>query len=143
MAVEKQAKVIIERLNNKIPLFYASNFFFPTAYALKVYTEEDAKILCYSGRITELFHNEIEALPDKKFFPILIIDKEETKNFENQINFFKKYIKNFYEIDFKNFSREERMFLILNLINYFSCSLALKRGVEPFKTLISDKIKKL
>ncbi len=141
--IEEDAEKLAKKLKNKIPLFYASQYFYAVAYRLQTAIEEDIKIICHANKITELFHNEIEALPDKRFFPVLLIDKDETKEFNRQLKFFKKYIKGYYEIDCYSSTREQRMFLIFYFADFLCYYLAKLKNKEMGQTPISDKIKKL
>jgi len=141
--IRKESKKVARKLKYKLPLFYSTPYFYPIAYRLQTSLEEDAKILCHSNLITELFHNELETLPSKIFYPVLIIDKQETRPFSTQIKFFKKYIKNFYEFPFENFKKEERMFLCFYFADFLGYYLSLIKKTKMGETPISDKIKKL
>jgi len=143
MNLERDAKILASKLKNKTPLFYASEYFYPLAYRLQTALEEDAKIICHSNKIPELFHNELEALPSSYFFPVLITDKEEIKPFEKQIKFFKKQIKDFYEINYGKYSREVRMFLIFYFADFLGFYLSKLKNTEMGETSLTDKIKKL
>lgn len=142
--INSESRRIVLKIREKIPLVYSTNRFYSLAYRFQTCIEEDTKTICHSNKITELFHNEIEALPDKRFFTIIILDKEELKKNQNQINFFKEYIKNYYEIGFNKYPRKIRIFLIVYLINLISYHLSLLKEIDKnliHKTLISDKIK--
>ena len=82
-------------------------------------------------------------MPNKKFFPVLIIDYQETKDFKKQISFFKKHIKNFYEIGFNNYTKEEKMFLTFYFADFLGYYLSKLKKEKMGETLITDKIKKL
>ncbi len=140
--LERDAIYLAIKLKNETPLFYSSGYFYPAAYRLQTSIEEDAKIICHSNKITELFHNELEALPASYFFPVLILDKGVSK-FKKQISFFKKQIKDFYEIKYNHYSREERMFLLFYFADFLSYHLSRLKGEEMGETPLSDKIKKL
>jgi len=130
-------------LNKKLPLFYSSNYFYPLAYRFQTSLEEDAKIICHSNKITELFHNELECIPKNEYFPVLIIDKKEMRNFLSQINYFKKLTKNYYEFGFKNFSKQERIIIGLYFVDYLGYYLSKLKKTPIGDTPLSDKIKKL
>jgi hypothetical protein len=123
-------------------LFYASNYFYPAAYRLQTSIEEDAKVICHANKITELFHNELEAFPNTKSFCLLLIDDKETKKFQKQIRYFRKLI-NYHEIKYKRFTKEERMFLIFYLVDFYGFYLSIIKKTEMGKTPRSDWIKKL
>jgi len=141
-AIEEEAKQFALKSKNKTLLFYASNYFYPAAYRLQTSIEEDAKIICHANKITELFHNELEAFPNNKSFCLLLIDDKETKKFKKQINYFKKLI-NFCEVKHKRYSKEERMFLIFYLVDFFGYYLSKLKHTKMGETLKSDWIKRL
>ncbi len=140
--LDVEGKKISVKLKNKTPLFYASDYFYPVAYRLQASLEEDAKVICHSNKITELFHNELEALPNNKFYPILILDKRQIRDFKKQIGFFKRYIKNFKEFKFYNYTKEKRMFLGFYFTEFLSYYLSKLEKINIRETPISDEIKK-
>ncbi len=140
--IDQGARLLAGKLKDENPLFYASDYFYPAAYRFQTSLEEDAKIIVHSNKITELFHNELEALPASYFFPILIIDDKETKEYKNQIKWFKKHIKFYIEIGGDNYTKEQRMFLLFyfaDFLGYYLSELKMKQFGE---TPLSDKIKK-
>jgi glucose/mannose-6-phosphate isomerase len=141
--IEYDATTLAIALKDENPLFYASSYFYPAAYRLRTALEEDAKIICHSNKITELFHNELEALPASYFYPVLILDYKELKPFKNRVKFFKKHIKNFYELPFNRYSREERMFLIFYFTDFLGYHLSRLKMTDFGETPLSDKIKRL
>ncbi len=150
MTLKKNKKIIEEdaiqlafRLKNENPLFYASQYFYPAAYRMQTAIEEDVKIICHANKITELFHNELEALPASYFFPVLILDKKEIQPFVKQVKFFKKHIKDFYEIGYGKYSKEERMFLIFYFVDFLGYHLSRLKDTDIGETPLSDKIKKM
>jgi len=140
--IDKGAKILAARLKNENPIFYSSDYFYPAAYRFQTALEEDAKIVCHSNKITELFHNELEALPASYFFPVLIIDDKETKEYKKQIKFFKKHIRFYTELRGNDYSREERMFLLFYLADFLGYYLSEMKMTSFGETPLSDKIKR-
>lgn len=140
---EKLSKKFKSKLRARYPLIYATEYFYPIAYRFQTSLEEDDKILSHSNKITELFHNELEVLPDKKFFPILIIDENETSKFKPQLDFFKEHLKKYYEFANFNYSREERMFLAFYFIDFLGYHISKLKKTRMGETPLSDKIKKM
>lgn len=130
-------------LHKRTPLFYSSNFFYPLAYRFQTSLEEDAKVICHSNKITELFHNELECFPNKEYFPVLIIDKKEMSKFSGQIEYFKKLIKEYYEFKYEKYSKEERMIIGLYFVDCLGYYLSKLKNAPMGETPLSDKIKKL
>jgi glucose/mannose-6-phosphate isomerase len=140
--VDRGARLLAAKIKDEHPVFYASEYFYPAAYRFQTCLEEDAKMITHSNKITELFHNELEALPASYFFPVLIIDDKETKKYKKQLKYFKKHIKFYTEIGGDGYTREQRMFLLFyfaDFLGYYMSELKMKEFGE---TPISDKIKK-
>jgi len=140
--IDKGARILATKLKNEHPIFYASEYFFPVAYRFQTALEEDAKIVCHSNKITELFHNELEALPASYFFPVLIIDNKDSKNYKKQIKFFKKHIRFYTELGGEGYSREARMFLLFYFTDFLGYYLSEMKMTSFGETPISDKIKR-
>ena len=141
--IEKIAHKLALKIKNKTPLFYATNYFWPVAYRFQASLEEDVKIICHANNLTELFHNELEALPKAKFYPFLFIDKRESGPFKKQIKFFKKRLKHYYEFPFYKYFRIERTFLAFYFAYFLAFYLSRIKHAVMGKTPISDKIKGL
>lgn len=142
--LEHEAKKLAGHVGNKIPLIYSTEYFSPVAYRFSSSLSEDDKIICHTNRITELFHNELEALPSEKFFPMLFIDKKESLVYFRQIEFFKKRLKKFFYFGYENYPREVRVFLAFSFAYYlgFYLSLIYKNKIPMGETPVSDEIKK-
>jgi glucose/mannose-6-phosphate isomerase len=141
--IESGARELAEDIKEETPLVYSSEYFYPAAYRMQTALEEDAKIIVHSNTLPEVFHNELEALPASYFYPILILDDEETKPFENQIKFFKKHIRFSTSLGGRKYSREERMFLIFYFADFLGYYLSEIRMTDFGNTPLSDKIKKI
>ncbi len=142
--IEQEAKKLAVKLEDKLPLFYASEFFYPIAYRLQTSIEEDVKIICHSNVFPEIFHNELESL-DENSHPVLILDKNDVKPYKKQIEFFKNHIKNYYEIKFNKTSKQIRLFLLVYFTDFLGYYLSLIKKNKIFmgETPVSDGIKEL
>ena len=140
--LEIEAAKLAFELGDRTALFYATDYFYAAAYKLQTTIEEDVKLISHANHISELFHNELEALPNSEFLPILIIDKRDLIGLENQMRFFKSYIDKYYELGFDRYSREERMFLFFQFANFLGYHLAKLKQSEIGTTPNSDEIKK-
>jgi len=143
MLIEKEAKNLSLAIKDKIPLFYSTEYFYPVAYRFMSSLSEDDKIVCHANKITELFHNELEALPSSKFFPVLFVDNSEIKKFKFQLEYFKKHLNSFFYFGYEVYPREERIFLAFYLAYFLGFYLALiyKNKVPMGETPLSDEIK--
>jgi len=141
--LEHEAIGISIILKKENPLIYASNYFYPAAYRMQTSLEEDSKIICHSNKITELFHNELESLPESYFYPLLLLDDDELKIYKKQINFFKKHIKEYHEIKYKRYTKEERMFLFFYITDFIGYHLSRLKMTNMGETPLSDKIKQI
>ncbi len=142
-SLEREAVKVCEKINNKTPLFYSTEYFYPAAYRMQTSIEEDAKIICHSNKLTELFHNEFEALPSKNFFAFLITDGKELRGFEDQMKFFKKHLINFYEFGYHEYSREVRIMFLFQFTDFLGYYLSKLKGKKMGETPLSDRIKRL
>ena len=141
--LQKEAEGLAKHIGKKVPLFYATEYFWPVAYRFQSSLSEDDKIICHANRITELFHNELEAIPSEKFFPVLFVDKKETWVYTHMIEFFKKKLGKFFYFGYEDYSKEERTFLAFLLAYYLGFYLAIsyKNKVPMGETPVSDLIK--
>ena len=140
--IDLGARNLAGKLKEEHPIFYASEYFYPAAYRFQTALEEDAKIICHSNKIPELFHNELEALPASYFLPVLIIDRKEKKEYKKQIKYFKKHIKFYSEIGGGNYTKEERMFLLFYFADFLGYYMSELKMTSFGETPLSDKIKK-
>jgi bifunctional phosphoglucose/phosphomannose isomerase len=131
---------IAKKIKNKTPLFYSTNSLYPAAYRLQTMVAEDAKILCHSNKFTELFHSELETLPNTNFYPILLINEEEIKNYKKQLTYFKKHVKHYAEIKTTG-SLFERLFTLFYFTDYLGLKLAKEMGNKMGITPLTDEIK--
>ncbi|MEM0465377.1 MAG: SIS domain-containing protein [Candidatus Pacearchaeota archaeon] len=140
--IEIDARDLSKKFRFRNPLIYGTNYFYPACYRMQTSLEEDAKIIAHSNRITELFHNELEAFPVSRFYPIIILDKEESLEFVKQIAFFRQKMNNYFEFEFYHYHREERMFLFIYFADFLGYYLSKIKGTKMGETPISDEIKK-
>ena len=64
-ALETFAIGLSEKLYGKVPLIYASSYFYPVAYRWKTQINENAKSVAFSNKFPELNHNEITGFETK------------------------------------------------------------------------------
>jgi len=142
--LEEEAKHLALNFHHKTFLLYATPFFFPTAYRFQSSLEEDVKKICHANTITELFHNELEALPSEDYFPLLFVDESEVRPYKKQLAFFKKQIGSFFYFGYSGYSNEERTFLAFYLAYFLAFYLGLiyENEVPMGETPRSDDIKK-
>jgi len=141
--LDNRAKIVAKRIGNRVPLVYYSESFFGSAYRLQTSFEEDAKIISHSSKIPELFHNEIEGLPNKEFFPILMMDNRDISFLKKEVSFFKRLLGNYYEFKFYNLKKEERIILGLWFADFCGYYLAQLNKTKMGETLVSDRVKRL
>ncbi|MBR9704542.1 SIS domain-containing protein [Candidatus Pacearchaeota archaeon] len=140
--IENSARNLAGKFRFKNPLVYGTNYYYPGCYRMQTSIEEDAKVVVHSNRITELFHNELEAIPASRFYPILVLDRQEANEFDSQIHYFRDRIKDYYEFDFYNYHREERMFLFIYFADYLGFYISKIKKTNMGKTPVSDEIKR-
>jgi glucose/mannose-6-phosphate isomerase len=141
--IENEGIKLSLMMRHRTPLFYSSSFFYPLAYRLQTSLEEDAKTICHSNKITELFHNELECFPNHYSIPILIIDKKETKRFSKQIDYFRRLVRDHFEFGFEKFQKEERMMFGIYMADFLGYYFSKIKDTPIGETPLSDEIKKL
>jgi len=141
--LEKQAKIVSNRIGKMVPVIYYSESFYGSGYRLQTSLEEDAKVVSHSSKIPEVFHNEIESLPNKNFFPILMMGNKDVSFLKKEVGFFKRLLGNYYEFKFYNLNKNERIILGLWFADFVGYYLSKIKKTKMGETLISDKVKRL
>ncbi len=142
--IEKEARKLAGVVRDKLLCVYGTEFFYPVAYRFQSSIAEDDKVICHANKITELFHNELEALPNTKYFPIIFVDSKEAVMYKGQIEFFRKKLDSYLYFGYENYPKEVRAFLAFYLAYFLGFYLAIqyKNKVSMGETPVSDEIKK-
>jgi len=138
--INNLAKSTSELMNNKIPLFYASNpLLSPIAYRLKCQINENTKYPAFYHYSPEMNHNEIEAWENQnfnnKFIPVFLRFFEEDINYEKRLKVFKKLLTEngieFIELFADGDNNISRFFSLIYLGDMISFYLAICNNTNP------------
>ena len=152
---ENLAKISAEKMNNKIPIFYAEQpELFPLAYRWKCQVNENAKYPAFCNNFPELSHNEIEgwesSISQSNFIPVFLQRLSTQKEYAKHINAFKELMAN-NGVDYLEFFVEgetviEEIFSLIYLGDMISFYLAILQNTDPtpisFINFIKSSFKK-
>lgn len=147
--LEKEGKILAEKIKNKIPLIYSSRKNFPLAKIWKIKFNENSKIPAFCNFFPELNHNEMVGFTKRiKNFAILIIrDRKDSKRNQKRMRLFEKILKErgyfVKNIDLKEKGFFEKIFSNILLAIWTSYYLASIYKVDPVPVKIVEEFKKL
>ena len=137
----KKAIEIAEKMRNKFPVIYSGEGFTEIlSIRLRGQLAENSKILSYNSTFPEHNHNEIEGWNNlekliKDFVVIWIKDTQDSLKIKSRMeivsNMIKKYTDNQITLDMEGDSEIERIFTMINTIDWISYYLALVYMVDP------------
>ena len=135
------AIVVAEKLYNKFPVIYSGEGVMEIlSIRLRGQLAENSKILSYNSAFPEHNHNEIEGWNNlekliKDFIVIWIKDSQDSPEIKNRMeivsNIIKDYTENQISLNMIGDSEIERIFTMINIIDWISYYLALKYKVDP------------
>ena len=131
-----EAKLITEKLMNKIPVIYADANYEGVAVRFRQQINENSKMLCWHHVIPEMNHNELVGWTKKNDDLAVVIFRNEDDYFRTQkrmeINktVFEKYTSTIIEIYSKGNSQLEKAMYLLHLGDWVSFLLAEKKGID-------------
>ncbi len=137
-----ETRMLAEKIYNKIPIIFSSQWLEPVAYRWVTQLNENAKMLAFHNAIPEQNHNQINALSDAddNFFIIFIKDIDDNKK---RFEFLKSIIKFPYsEVYTVGTSKLARMISAICLGDWCSYHAALLRKVDPMQVEIIERLKK-
>jgi glucose/mannose-6-phosphate isomerase len=145
--IQKKAKAIAGKLNDKLPIIYASADFEGVAIRFRQQLNENSKMLCWHNVIPEMNHNELVGWRDKDPNKAVVIlrneDDYERVQMRIEINkkIIKKYTPNILEIYSKGKSYWEKVFYFIHLTDWVSVILADLRNQNATEVKVIDFLK--
>jgi glucose/mannose-6-phosphate isomerase len=143
-----RAKVLSERIKNKIPIIYSSARIFCIAEKWKTDINENAKAPAFYNIFSEFNHNEINAYINLigDYFVVIIKDQEDHERIKKRIKIIKKIIME-KEVDLMEISITGDNFLTrlisgIYLGLWVSYYLALEYHIDPTPVEIIENLKK-
>ncbi|MFH1401361.1 MAG: bifunctional phosphoglucose/phosphomannose isomerase [Parcubacteria group bacterium] len=151
-ALEKEGKILSEKIGNKIPLIYSPRAYAPLAYIFKILLNENSKIPAFLNYFPEMCHNEIQAfnLPDDRFTVLILKAEDEHKygrigkvvdasaDIINSRNFPLNFV--IVRREGKNIFKDILGSIVLFYWTTFY--LAEKKGIDPLENKLIDEFKK-
>ena len=145
--IKELAEKLAEKLIDKIPIIYASEKFYPIAYRWKTEFNENAKIMAFSNRFSELNHNELVGYTNKKadFHVIILTIDEDHRRMQKRIRITKELIQQkgvpITEINIKGNYFLTKMFSAIQIGDLTSIYLAFKYKTNPSPVNIIEDLK--
>jgi glucose/mannose-6-phosphate isomerase len=144
---ERDSQCLAEKINNNIPVIYASEQLKTLSYIWKIKFNETAKMPAFCNYFPELNHNELSAYSQKNnFFVIILRNKKESLRILKRMSLTADIIraKNMpVEIlDLQGTSTLEKIFNSILFADLVSYHLALKRKVNPLLIKLQEDLKK-
>lgn len=142
-----EAKIVSEKLFNKIPVIYADSWFEGVAVRFRQQINENAKMLCWHHVIPEMNHNELVGWTTKNENLAVVLFRNEDDYFRTQkrmeINktVFSKYTSTIIEIFSKGNSRLEQALYLIHLGDWISYLLAEKKGIDVTEVDVITNLK--
>lgn len=145
---------LVEKIDNLIPLIYASAENEPLAYVWKIKFNETAKKLAFSNVMPEMNHNELVGFDEKNtsvnqknnFIIVILRDKDDDVRIIKRISIISNLLKNrgykFIELDTQGNTLEERVLSSVTLADFVTFEMAKRAGIDPLETTIISELKR-
>jgi glucose/mannose-6-phosphate isomerase len=144
----KEAKEIVEKLANKIPVIYADANYEGVAVRLRQQINENSKMLCWHHIIPEMNHNELVGWRTKNEGLAVVLLRNHDDYFRTQkrmeINksVFEKYTSTIIEIYSKGNTQLEKSLYLIHLGDWISILLGNKNEVDITEVDVITNLKK-
>jgi len=146
--IKTEAKIIAEKLVNKITVIYSLGTCEGAAVRFRQQINENSKMLCWHHTFPEMNHNELvgwtvknENLVVVTFHTAFDFDRNK-KRYEVCKPIFEKYTAAVIDIVAKGKSRLEQFLYLINIGDWISYEISELRGIDPVEVNIIDHLKK-
>lgn len=145
--IQKQSKLLANKLLGKTPIIYAASDFEGVAVRFRQQINENAKMLAWHHVIPEMNHNELVGWRDKDASRVVILIRNESDYERTQMRMeinkkvIKKYTPNLIELWSKGKTYFEKVFYIVHLTDWVSVYLADLHGVDAMDIKVIDHLK--
>ena len=141
--------VIVEEVQNRIPLFVGAQHLNPVAYRAKCQFNENSKVVAFFSEVPEASHNEIEGFPnhqDSPIIPIFLRSNNEDIQIRRKMDVMTKLYSeiglNPINLNAAGNSKIENMLSLTHYIDTVSVELAVRRGVDAVSVERIGELKK-
>jgi len=128
---------IVEKIQNRIPLFVGAQHLTPVAYRAKCQINENSKAEAFNSEIPEATHNEIEGFPyDKvsRVIPIFLRSSDEdtriSRRMDAALDLYNEIGLNPINLNSFGSSKMESMLTLTHYLDMVSVELAEKSGID-------------
>jgi len=148
-ASQEKAQEIAKKLENKIPVIYASNNLKAVARIFKIAFNENSKTPAFWNYFPELNHNEMVGFQKKQdqFYLLILKDQDDSKRIKQRMELTKKLLEKQGVrgeiIELKGESLLKRAFSGILLSYWISFYLALLYNIDPEPVALVEEFKKL
>lgn len=152
---EENGKILAQKLQNYVPVIYASDYNSSIAYNWKIKLNETGKIPAFCNIFPELNHNEMTSFDVRdttkklsdKFYFIILKDKEDNPKISKRMQALEKLYKErnlkIETIELKEKNIWQKMFSSLLLADWVAYYTAMGYGLEPEQVPMVEEFKKL
>ena len=146
-SIINEAKIITEKLYNKIPVIYTDANFEGVAVRFRQQINENSKMLCWHHVIPEMNHNELVGWTTKNEDLAVILFRNEDdyyrtqKRMEVNKTIFNNYTSTIIEVYSKGDSRLEKALYLIHLGDWISYLLAEKKGIDVTEVNVITHLK--
>ncbi|MGB3946797.1 MAG: bifunctional phosphoglucose/phosphomannose isomerase [Bacteroidia bacterium] len=147
MNIIDEARVIAEKLKDKIPVLYATTYYEGIAIRFRQQLNENSKVLCWHQIIPEMNHNELVGWTQKNdnLSVLFFIDQQEYSRNIARIDInkevIKKYTNNITEVYSKGDSAIEKAIYFIHLGDWVSVILGELRGADLMEINVINHLK--
>lgn len=145
--IQKEAKAIAKKLQNKIPIIYATANNESVAVRFRQQINENGKMLCWHHVVPEMNHNELVGWRKKsaEWAVVFLRNKTDFSRNQSRIEINKTVIKNYsktiLEIWSKGNSKLEHSFYLIHLTDWVSYYLSELNQVDVTEVKVIDHLK--
>lgn len=146
-SIRKEARKMAGKLQDKLPVIYASGAFEGMAIRFRQQLNENSKVLAWHGVVPEMNHNELVGWKDKDPGKVVIYLRSEADyervqaRMEINKKIIKKYTPNILELWAKGKSYWEQLFYFIHLTDWVSVYLSELRGQDANEIKVIDYLK--
>lgn len=145
--IQKKAKALATKLNEKTPIIYSAPDFEGVAVRFRQQINENGKMLCWHHVIPEMNHNELVGWKDKDNSRAVVILRTKEDFARTQLRMeinkkvIKKYTSNITELYAKGKSYWEKVFYFIHLTDWVSVDLADMHKQDATEVKVIDFLK--
>ena len=144
---KKEGLLLAQKLENKIPLFYASDLLASAAYRIKTAVNENSKQPAFFHSFPEMNHNEINGFGKNasQIAAVFLSDRNDSEQIRKRMEITKDLIKgdvDIHDINVKGKSLLARMMYSIYVGDYMSYYLALINQKDPTPVPLIETLKK-